>query len=119
MSSLSNTPGGGLIVLASIALSWWIWSVWTWRYALKTSFRGGTAQSLLGEFKTYGYSQKVFKLVGVVKLASATLLAPISVLYVRDYVLSLAAAILVVLMTVAIVSHLRVGDPPMKNLPAA
>lgn len=111
--------GAGLVILAQAAVSWWIWSVWTWRFNSATAFRGGKAESLLGEFKEYGYSTQTFKAVGFVKLLCATLLGPVTIIWPNRLVTAAAAAGLGVLMLVAIVSHFRVGDPLVRNVPAA
>ena len=114
----SEAVGAGLMVLAQLAVSWWIWSVWTWRFRMATSFRGGQSESLLGEFQAYGYSKFFFKLIGFVKLSCATILAPIAIFHPCPIMTSAAAGILAVLMLGAIGSHFKVGDPLGRSLPA-
>lgn len=111
--------GAGLMILAQLSVSWWIWSVWTWRFRRATAFRGGKAESLLGEFREYGFSTNTFKAVGFVKLFCATLLGPVTIVWPNKLVTAAAAAGLVLLMLVAIASHLRVGDPALRSVPAA
>ena len=80
-----------------------------------TPFRGGDVANMSEEFRAYGLSESVMKLVGGAKLALAALLV------VGIWVPSLAApsaALMAILMVGAIAMHVRVGDPPKRSLPA-
>ncbi|CAD7966631.1 unnamed protein product [Amoebophrya sp. A120] len=112
------TAAAVTVVVAQALVNLWIWSVWTWRFAQPTSFRGGAADSLLKEFETYGYGPDMMKFVGFVKLGAATLL-PLAVMDPGcDYLLFLSSGVLLFLMVVAIVSHFKVNDPISRNFPA-
>ncbi|MBM3752054.1 MAG: DoxX family protein [Acidimicrobiia bacterium] len=91
-------------------------NVWLMRRHSATSFRGGAAQTLQDEFGAYGLPGFVFYVVGALKIGAAiTLIAGVwFALPVRE-----AAALVAALMVGAIAMHLKVGDPPMKSLPAA
>ncbi|CAD7956909.1 unnamed protein product [Amoebophrya sp. A25] len=110
--------GSSVIIVAQCAVNLWIWSVWTWRFSMATSFRGRGSTSLLGEFDAYGYSLDTMKAVGLVKLSCATLLAVAMMLPEIPYLVYVSSGGLLVLMLVAIVSHIRVGDPWTRNIPA-
>lgn len=91
-------------------------NVWLVRGRSATSFRGGAAQTLQGEFAAYGLPGFAFYVVGALKIAAAiVLIAGVwFALPVRE-----AAALVAALMMGALAMHLKVGDPPMKSLPAA
>jgi DoxX-like family len=91
-------------------------NVWLMRRGSATSYRGGTAQTLQGEFAAYGLPGFAFYLVGALKVGAALVLIagvwfPLPV---RE-----AAGLVAVLMIGAIAMHVKVGDPAMKSLPAA
>mmetsp|Transcript_6420 Transcript_6420/g.15867 ORF Transcript_6420/g.15867 Transcript_6420/m.15867 type:complete len:223 (-) Transcript_6420:848-1516(-) len=110
--------GSALVIVAQCAVNLWIWSVWTWRFGLDTGFRGRGAASLLNEFEAYGYSVDMMKLVGFVKLSCATLIA-VAVMYpCAPLLLYVSSGGLLLLMLVAIVSHIKVADPWTRNIPA-
>lgn len=91
-------------------------NVWLVRRRSATSFRGGTAQTLKDEFAAYSLPGVAFYVVGALKVGAAiVLIAGVwFALPVRE-----AAALVVGLMIGALAMHLKVGDPPMKSLPAA
>jgi hypothetical protein len=91
-------------------------NVWLVRGRSATSYRGGAAKTLQEEFATYGLPGFAFYLVGALKIGAAlVLIAGVwTALPVRA-----AAALVAVLMIGAVGMHFKVGDPPMKSLPAA
>lgn len=91
-------------------------NVWLLRGRSSTPYRGGAAQTLQQEFAAYGLPGFAFYLVGVLKVGAAlVLLAGMGMaLPVRA-----AAGLVAVLMIGAVAMHFKVGDPPMKSLPAA
>lgn len=115
MTCPSDAPD--LVVAAEAAIGLWIWSVWTWRLRNETNFRGLGAKNLLQEFQTYGYPIWVFKLVGAVKLTCASLLI-VAIVYPCPYIALAGSAGMAFLMTVAVLSHFKVGDELSKNIPA-
>jgi DoxX-like family len=91
-------------------------NVWLVRARSATSYRGGTARTLQEEFAAYGLPGFAFYLVGVLKVGAAiTLITGVWI----GLPVQAAAGLVVALMIGAIAMHLKVGDPPMKSLPAA
>lgn len=90
-------------------------NVWLVRSQSGTSYRGGAAQTLQGEFAAYGLPGFAFYLVGALKIGAAIILIAgvWFALPVRE-----AAGLVAVLMIGAIAMHFKVGDPLMKSLPA-
>ena len=91
-------------------------NVWLVRGRSSTSYRGGTAGTLRDEFAVYGLPGFAYYLVGALKIGSAIILIagvwmPLPV--------RAAAGLVAALMVGALAMHLRVGDPPVKSLPAA
>jgi len=76
---------------------------------------GGNAQNMKEEFEVYGLPEWFMRVVGVMKIAFATLL--IVGVWIPSVTLS-AAAEIVALMTGAVVMHIKVKDPIRKALPA-
>jgi uncharacterized membrane protein YphA (DoxX/SURF4 family) len=91
-------------------------NVWLVRGRSSTSYRGGTSRTLQEEFAAYGLPGFAFYVVGALKIGAAiVLIAGVwTALPVRA-----AAGLVAVLMIGAIAMHFKVGDPPMKSLPAA
>jgi len=139
------------LIAAQLAVGLWIWSTWTWRLRVCTSFRGGNAQTLQEEFVSYGLGKFMFALVGLFKLTAATGMlasvfiptvlynnmlfpcfplikdAPLLELATRDkcyvnvglaLIPPVSSAMLVVLMSGAVVAHARVKDAALKYMPA-
>jgi hypothetical protein len=106
-----------LVLLAEAAIGLWIWSVWSWRLRQETSFRGLGARNLLQEFQTYGYPIWVFKAVGAFKTSFASMLV-LSIIIPMRIITLIGAGGMCVLMSVAVVSHAKVGDPLTKYVPA-
>lgn len=91
-------------------------NVWLMRAGSPTSYRGGDAQTLKEEFHAYGLPDVAFWVVGALKVgAGLVLLAGLFV----DAPIRIAAAVVAALMVGALAMHLKVGDPPMRSLPAA
>ena len=90
-------------------------NVWLVRAGSATGYRGGEAKSLKEEFAVYGLSTEVFYVVGFLKIAAGlTLLVG---LWQPSLVLP-AACTVAALMVGALAMHTKVGDPPIKSLPA-
>ncbi len=103
----------GLVAQIVIALG--IFNVWVLRYGKATSYRGGSARNMREEFAAYGLSYGVMCLIGGLKITLAIAL----IVGIWVPVLVMPAAIgMAVLMVGAIGMHLKVGDPPLKALPA-
>ena len=91
-------------------------NVWLVRGRSATSYRGGAAQTLQGEFAAYGLPGFAFYVVGALKIGAAIVL--IAGIWVALPVRA-AAGLVAALMIGAIAMHFKVGDPLMKSLPAA
>jgi uncharacterized membrane protein YkgB len=92
-----------------------IFNVWIIRANKPTAYRGGTAQSMTEEFRVYGLSAEVCKIVGALKLALAALL--VVGIWVPT-VAVWAASGMAFLMLVAVLMHFKVSDPVRKAVPA-
>ena len=101
--------------LLQVVLAFGLMNVWLVRSRSATAYRGGVARSLKDEFHAYGLPGWAFYVVGALKLGIAVAL--LVGLWIPSFV-SPAAACLVLLMLGAGAMHLKVGDPPMKSLPA-
>jgi hypothetical protein len=102
-------------VLLQLLIALGIFNVWVIRVHKPTKFRGGSAQTMAEEFRVYGLSDEVRKLVGALKLGLAALL--VVGIWV-PMVAMLAASCMAFLMLVAVVMHLKVSDPIKKAVPA-
>ena len=91
-------------------------NVWLVRGRSATSYRGGAARTLQEEFATYGLPGVAFYLVGALKIGAALVL--IAGVWIALPV-GAAAGLVAALMVGAVAMHLKVGDPPIKSLPAA
>jgi hypothetical protein len=90
-------------------------NVWLVRAKSSTAFRGGAAQSLREEFAAYGLPHWFFLLIGALKIGSGVLL--LVGIWVPEVVRP-AAATVAVLMVGALAMHAKVKDPLIKSLPA-
>lgn len=91
-------------------------NVWLVRAGSATDYRGGESTSLRKEFQAYGLPDLVFYAVGALKIVSALVL--VAGLWVSVPVKP-AAGTIALLMVGALAMHMKVGDPPMRFLPAA
>lgn len=92
-----------------------IYNVWLVRFGKATKWRGGSATNLKAEFEVYGIPQWFMMVVGFFKVTLATLL--IVGIWV-DILIGPAAFGMALLMTGALVMHIKVKDPLLKSLPA-
>ena len=104
-----------IITSCQIIIALGLLNVWLLRYKRKTDFRGGSAETLLDEFKAYGLPTWFHYLVGFLKIGAAlALLAGVWM----PALSSPAAGLVCVLMLGALSMHLKIGDPVKKSLPA-
>jgi hypothetical protein len=102
------------VVLQSIiALA--IFNVWLVRAGRPTAWRPEGAASMSEEFRAYGYPDGMWKLIGAAKLSLAALL--LAGIWYPGLAVS-AGLGMAILMTGAVLSHLRVRDPLIKSLPS-
>lgn len=108
-------PEISILSALQLVVGFGLLNVWLVRAKSATNYRGGDAKTLREEFKAYGLPELAFYLVGGLKIAAgAILLAGLWV----DLPIRLAAGIVFVLMVGAVAMHTKVGDPPVRSLPA-
>lgn len=90
-------------------------NVWLLRHDRPSPWRPDGAANMKQEFERYGFPDWVRVAVRAAKLTLSALLV-VGIWY--PPVAAAAAAALALLMLVAILAHLRIGDPPRKSLPA-
>lgn len=120
VASMATCPSDAmpaLVFVAEGAIGLWIWSVWSWRLRMETSFRAVGAKNLVEEFKTYGYPIWVFKLVGAFKISFASILV-LAIIHPMRIMTLVGSVGMLVLMSVAVVSHAVVKDPFTKYIAA-
>ena len=104
-----------LLLVVQVAIGLGIYNVWLLRGGRETAWRGGDARTLREEFEVYGLPGWFFGTIGFLKLLFATAL----IAGVWWPVFTLPAAIgMAVLMAGAVAMHVKVGDPPIRALPA-
>jgi uncharacterized membrane protein YphA (DoxX/SURF4 family) len=104
-----------LSIVLQVVIAAGLLNVWLLRAKSKTSYRGGEAESLQGEFHAYGLPDAVFYLVGALKIGSG--IALIAGIWYPSAV-PVAAGLVTLLMLGAVIMHAKVQDPPMRYLPA-
>ena len=104
-----------ILAILQLVVGLGLLNVWMIRRGGPTSYRGGHAQTLRGEFTAYGLPIWMFYLVGGLKVVAG--LALIVGLWMPTIVRP-AALLVAVLMVGAIAMHLKVKDPVRRSLPA-
>jgi hypothetical protein len=102
-------------VIAQIIIAAGIFNVWILRYNKPTSYRGGSATNMREEFAAYGFPFWFMCIIGGLKILLA--IALIVGIWIPALVLP-AAIGMAVLMIGAVSMHVKVGDAPIKALPA-
>ena len=92
-------------------------NVWLLRANKPTQWRGANAKSLKDEFKAYGLSASLMKIIGAVKILLAVLIL-LSIFYQGYEVEKIGAIGMAVMMAGAIAMHIKVKDAPKRSLPA-
>jgi len=105
------------VVLSKAAVGLWIWSVWSWRLRMETSFRAEGAKNLVQEFQKYGYPMWVLKLTGFFKFLFSGMLL-ISIMLPDPRLTAAGAGGMIFLMVVAVGSHIKVKDDLTNNIAA-
>lgn len=90
-------------------------NVWILRFGRPTAVRPDGASNLKDEFARYGYPDWVRVGVGTVKLTLAALL--VTGIWLPPLAAGAGIA-MALLMPAAVVSHVRLGDPAIKSMPA-
>jgi hypothetical protein len=109
-------PELSILSLLQLLVGLGLLNVWLLRARRATDYRGGEAKTLREEFQAYGLPDSVFYVVGGLKIASG--LALVVGIWV-DLPIRVAAGIVALLMVGALVMHVKVGDPPLRSVPAA
>ena len=104
-----------LIAIIQIIIGAGILNVWFLRFKKSSIYRGGSATNMVEEFRVYGLPEQAVYVVGFLKVLFALFL----IVGVWVPALTLPGAVgLGLLMLGAIAMHLKVGDAPVKSLPA-
>jgi uncharacterized membrane protein YphA (DoxX/SURF4 family) len=104
-----------LLNIVQIVVALGLLNVWVLRFRRKTPYRGGSSESLPGEFAAYGLPPWSVWVVGSLKLGCAALF--VAGIWLPRAVAP-TAAVLVLLMLGAIFMHVKVRDPLVRSLPA-
>lgn len=91
-------------------------NVWLLRPRRSTAYRGGAARDLKAEFQAYGLPKWSFYTIGTLKLTAAAMLL---LGFLLPALVAPGAALMAGLMLGAVGMHAKVGDPPIRYLPAA
>ena len=104
-----------LIITFQVTVSISILNVWLVQNKTATRWRGGTAKTLLEEFKVYGLSETFCYAVGFFKVVLAILL----IIAIWFPVLKQPASLgLATLLLGSLAMHIKVKDPLLKSFPA-
>lgn len=103
-----------IIIKLGVGLS--ILNVWLINRNNSTPWRGGNANNMQEEFEAYGLSKNMMIIVGTLKCLFAVLLMISIIFPITEYTGAIGIA---VLMTGAILMHVKINDPLKKSFPAA
>ena len=104
-----------IVSIAQVVVALAILNVWIVRFGKATSWRGGEAGNMREEFTVYGLPDWFMYTIGFLKISLAALL--IAGVWVPALTKP-AAMGMALLMIGAIAMHFKVGDAPLKSLPA-
>jgi hypothetical protein len=102
-----------IVIKLVIGLS--VLNVWLLRANRPTQWRGANAQSLKEEFKAYGLSIGMMRVVGAIKILLSLLLLA-SILY--QPLEKIGAIGMAIMMAGAVLMHIRIKDALKRSLPA-
>jgi uncharacterized membrane protein YphA (DoxX/SURF4 family) len=109
-------PKLSILSLLQVLVGLGLLNVWLVRARSATGYRGGAAKTLREEFQAYGLPDFAFYVVGGLKIVAS--LALVIGLW-ADLPVRIAGGIVALLMVGALMMHVKVGDPPMRLVPAA
>ena len=109
-------PKLSILSLLQVLVGLGLLNAWLVRARSATGYRGGAAKTLREEFQAYGLPDFAFYVVGGLKIVAS--LALVIGLWV-DLPVRIAGGIVALLMVGALMMHVKVGDPPMRLVPAA
>lgn len=101
--------------LAQLVIAFGLINVWLIRFKKSTAYRGGNASDMFEEFKVYGLPRFMVYIVGSLKILIALTML---IGFIYPLILVPAGYLLAILMSGAILMHIKVKDPLMKALPA-
>jgi hypothetical protein len=104
-----------LVIAIKLVIGLSVLNVWLLRANKDTPWRGGSAKSLREEFAEYGLTESQMKLVGAIKIILALMIL-VSIFY--EPLETIAAGGMAVMMTGAIIMHLKIKDPIKRSVPA-
>ncbi|MGB5366324.1 MAG: DoxX family protein [Polyangiales bacterium] len=104
-----------VVSIAQVVVALAILNVWIIRFGKATSWRGGEATNMSEEFAVYGLPNWFMLMIGFLKISLAALL--VAGVWAPELTKP-AATGMALLMVGAIAMHFKVGDPPVKSLPA-
>ncbi|MFN2261882.1 MAG: DoxX family protein [Psychroflexus sp.] len=104
-----------LILVLKLIIALGIINVWIFRFNKSTEWRGGKAESMNDEFKSYGLPNWFVPVIGFLKIGLAAIL--VYSIWNTDLEI-IGAAGMAILMIGAIGMHLKIGDPIKRSLPA-
>jgi hypothetical protein len=104
-----------LISIIKIIIAVSIINVWLFRFKKSTIWRGNNADNMKEEFKAYGLPEWLMYVVGSLKVSLS--LGLLLSIYFNELEIYSAYGI-AFLMLIAILMHLKIGDPIKKSLPA-
>ena len=102
-------------IAIKLIISLSVLNVWLLRAKKPTQWRGGGAESLQDEFKAYGLTPEMMRLVGAVKIILSLILL-FSIFYPQAEIVG--AAGMAIMMVGAIIMHIKIDDPLKRSLPA-
>jgi hypothetical protein len=104
-----------LVIALKLIISLSIINVWLFRFGKSSQWRAGEAANMKEEFAVYNLPAWFMMIIGGLKIILALLLlASIWFHQLED----IAAYGIAALMLGAVSMHIKVGDPPIKSLPA-
>ena len=103
------------VYISQLIVSLGILNSWLIRFNKKSIYRGSTANSLLEEFKIYGYPVWFFYTIGTLKVVFAVM---IFTGFWNKNLLTIGSIGMIILMIGAIFSHIKIRDPLIKFVPA-
>jgi len=104
-----------IVSIAQVVVAIAILNVWVIRFGKATNWRGGEATNMSEEFTVYGLPHWFMLTIGFLKISLAALL--VAGVWVPELTKP-AATGMSLLMVGAIAMHFKVGDAPLKSLPA-
>jgi len=104
-----------IVIALKIIVGLSILNVWLIQYKKPTKWRGGSAKTIVEEFKVYGLSKSFCYFIGFLKVTLAILLLA----SINFKILTLLSSIgLAVLLIGSVFMHIKIKDPLYKSFPA-